>query len=199
MRRLSASRFAILLNRMRNDLTDLLSPERHHALARDYFMRLGVVAICFATALVLVSVLLLLPTYVFLAKSSSAKEARLANIESALSSSDGTALAARLAALTSNTDALAALAHAPSVSAIIRSALAIAHPGITFSGFVYTHADETRPGTLAISGTAATRDALRSYQLALQGAPLALSSDLPVSTYAKDSNITFTVTVTLKP
>jgi len=199
MQRLSVSRFAILLNRMRNDLTDLLPPERHHALARDYLLRLGVVAVWFATALVLVSALLLLPTYVFLTQSFRAKEARLANIESALSSSDGTALAARLAALTSNTDALAALAHAPSVSAIIRLVLAIPRPGIALSGFAYAPADATRPGTLAISGTASSRDDLRRYQLVLQGAPFARSADLPVSTYAKDSNITFTVTVTLAP
>jgi hypothetical protein len=184
---------------MPNDLTDLLPSERHRALARDYLLRLGVVAVWFATALVLASALLLAPTYVFLAQSSRAKEARLANIESALSLSDGTALAARLSALTSNTDALAALAHAPSASATIRSALAIARPGITFSGFAYTPADGTRPGTLAISGTATTRDALRRYQLVLQDAPFARSASLPVSTYAKDSNIAFTVTVTLAP
>jgi hypothetical protein len=184
---------------MHNDLTDLLPPERHHALARDYFLRLGVVTAWFATALILAAALLLLPTYVFLAKNSRTKEARLANIESALASSDGTALAARLAALTSNTDALAALAHASSTSATIRSALAIARPGIILSGFAYTPADEARPGTLAISGTAATRDALRKYQLVLQGAPFARSASLPVSTYANDSNIDFIVTVTLAP
>lgn len=184
---------------MPNDLTDLLPPERHRALARGYFLRLGVVAVWFASALVLASALLLLPTYVFLAKSYHAKEARLANIESTLSSHDGTASATRLAALTSNTDALAALAHAPSASATIRAALAIARPGITFSGFAYAPADGTHPGTLAISGTAATRDALRKYQLVLQGMSFALSADLPVSTYAKDSNLAFTVTVTLTP
>lgn len=199
MRRLSASRFATPSNHMLDDLTDLLPPERRRARARDYFLRLGVVIVWFVTALVLVSALLLLPTYVFLAQSFRAKEARLANIESALASSDGTALSARLAALTSNTDALAALSRAPSASAIVRLALAVPHPGITFSGFAYAPADGTRPGTLALSGTAATRDALRKYQLVLQGAPFARSADLPVSTYAKDSNIGFTVTVTLAP
>jgi hypothetical protein len=184
---------------MPDDLTDLLPNERRRALARDYFLRLGVVAVWFATVLTLVSALLLAPTYIFLAQSSSAKEARLANIESMIASSDGTALAARLAVLMSNTNALSALALAPSASEIIRSALAISHPGITFSGFAYAPADGTRPSTLALSGTAMTRDALRKYQLVLQGAPFARSADLPVSTYAKDSDIGFTVTVTLAP
>lgn len=184
---------------MPNDLTNLLPPERRRALARDYFLHLGVVVVWFMTALVLAAALLLVPTYVFLAKSSRAKEAHLANIESTLASSDGTALSARLAALTNNMGALVALARSPSASAITRAILAIQRPGITLSGFAYTPADETRPGTFTISGTAATRDALRTYQLVLQSAPFARSADLPVSTYAKDSNIDFTVTVTLAP
>lgn len=184
---------------MPENLTDLLPFERHRALARDYYARLGVVVAWFVTALVLASALLLVPTYVFLAKNSGAKETRLANIESSLSSFNDTALFARLSALTSNTDTLATLARMPSASAIIRSALAISRPGITLSGFEYVTTEKTRSGTLIVSGIAATRDALRSYQLALEGAPFARSANLPVSTYAKDSNIAFTITVTLAP
>lgn len=180
-------------------LTDLLPLERRRALARDYYVRLGVVALLFTTALAFASAILLVPTYVFLAKNSGAKEARLANIESSLSSFDDTALSARLSALTGDMDALAALARTPSASAIIRSALAVSHPGATLSGFEYVPAEKTRSGTFAISGIAATRDALRSYQLALERAPFARSATVPVSTYAKDSNIAFTVTVTLAP
>jgi len=48
-------------------------------------------------------------------------------------------------------------------------------------------------------GIAATRDALRNYQIALQNAAFARAADLPVSAYAKDSNISFNITITLKP
>lgn len=180
-------------------LTDLLPPERRRALARDYFMRLGAVVAWFVTALVLVSALLLTPTYVFLAKSSGAKEARLANMESSLSSFDDAALSTRLSALKSNTGTLSALARAPSASAIARSALAISRPGIILSGFEYVPTTAARPGTLIVSGIAASRDALRGYQLLLERAPFARSASLPVSTYAKDSNIAFAITVTLAP
>lgn len=180
-------------------LTDLLPLERRRALARDYYARLGVVAMLFTTALAFASAILLVPTYVFLAKNSGAKETHLANIESSFSSFDDTALSARLSALTSDTDALAALARTPSASAIVRLALAVSRPGVTLSGFEYVPAEKTGSGTFAISGIAATRDALRSYQLALQGAPFSRSANLPISTYAKDSNIAFTVTVTLAP
>ncbi|MBU6388429.1 hypothetical protein KGQ72_00925 [Patescibacteria group bacterium] len=184
---------------MRSNRTDLLPPERRAALARDYLLRLSVVSVLFVTALLLVAMLLLVPTYVLLVGSQSAKEAHIATIESTLSSSNGTTLSARLTALSDNAATLSALAHLPSASAIIRSVLAIARPGVTLSGLAYTPPAGKNSGALALSGVAATRDALRSYQLALQGTPSILSADLPVSAYAKDSNIAFTITVTLAP
>jgi len=136
---------------------------------------------------------------VFLADAARAKEVRLAGIESALSSADEKALSARLAALTNDAAVLTALADAPSVSNIIRAVIAVSRPGIALSSFAYTPAANKIPGTLALSGTAATRDALRRYQIALQGAPFALSATLPVSAYAKDIDIAFTITMTLTP
>ena len=85
------------------------------------------------------------------------------------------------------------------VPAAVNATLAVPRPGVTLSSFTYVPAAGTNPGTLAISGRAATRDALRSYQLALQSAALARSAVLPVSAYAPDANIAFTVTVTLVP
>lgn len=180
-------------------LTNLLPFERRRALTRDYFLRLGTVATLLATTLVLVAAALLAPTYVFLAKSVAAKEARLASVKASLASSDDAVLSARLAALRSDADALATLARAFSASAIVRAALAVSRAGVTLSGFEYSPAADTRPGTLSLSGAAATRDALRAYQLALERAPFARSASLPVSTYAKDRNIPFTIAITLAP
>ncbi len=185
---------------MHNELTNLLPPERRRALVRTYFIRIGVISIVLINILVLAAALLLFPTYVFLTKSMSAKQAHLASIEASLSSSNGKGLAARLAALTTNATILTALANTPAVSVIIRKVLAVEHPGVTLSGFSYSPAtDKTSSGGLTISGTAVTRDALRNYQLALQSAPITLSAALPVSAYAKDSNIAFTIVITLAP
>ncbi len=184
---------------MHNELTNLLPFKRQRALSREYFLRLGVVGAVFLGILIFASAVLLLPTYVFLADNARAKEARLASIESALSSADEKALSTRLTALTNDAATLTALANAPSASSIIRAVVAVPRPGIALSGFAYTPAANKISGTLALSGTAATRDALRKYQLALQGMPFALSATLPVSAYAKDTNIAFTITVTLAP
>jgi hypothetical protein len=82
----------------------------------------------------------------------------------------------------------------------IQKVLGIPRPGITLSGFSYTPAVSASALTsIVISGTSATRDALRSYQLALQNAPFARSVTLPVSAYASDKDLTFSITLTLAP
>ncbi len=184
---------------MYNELTNLLPLERQRAISRDYLLRLGVICALLLMTITLIAAALLLPTYVFLEASSSAKEMRLANIKSAISSADESALAVRLTTLSNNIAALTALANAPTASAVIRTILAVSRPGITLSSFSYTAAVVQSPGTLIISGTSATRDALRNYQLALQDVPFILSADLPISAYAKDTNIAFTITATLSP
>ncbi len=190
---------ATMFKRMYNELTNLLPEERQRALSRAYFWRLGAVVAVLVTILVAVAGLLLLPIYVFLTQSAATKQAHLTSIESALSSANEANLSARLAALPSDAAVLSSLGSAPSASATLRAALAIARPGIILTGFAYTPAGGGTPGILVISGTAATRDALRTYQLALQNDPFATAANLPVSAYAKDTNIVFTISVTLAP
>lgn len=186
---------------MHNELTNLLSLERRSALRRDYFIRLSIVAVFLVIALILAAAALLLPTFVFLTANESAVKTRLASIESTLSSSDDIALSAQLAALSNSAASLSALANTRPVSMVVRTILAVSRPGVTLSNFVYSAATNANnnQSTLAISGIAATRDALRSYQLALQGSSFVHSADLPVSAYAQDANIAFTITVTLAP
>ncbi len=183
---------------MHNELTNLLPLERQRALTREYFVRLSIVGIVLLNLLVLSAAMLLFPTYVYLSKSMSAEEMRLATIESTLSATNEASLSERLSALTKDAALLTTLADAPSASATVRAALAVPRPGIALSGLVYTPPAASN-GSLVVSGTAATRDALRNYQLALEGAPFALVAALPVSAYAKDSDITFTITITLAP
>lgn len=182
---------------MENELTNLLPPERQRLLAREYLIRLGVVTMVLVTILIFIAGLLLVPTFLFLTQSAGTKQARLTSIESVLSSADERTLSTHLAVLSNSAATLAVLGKSPSASSIVRVALAVSRPGVTLSGFTYTPAEGKSPGTLVISGTAATRDALRNYQLALQGAPFATAANLPVSAYANDTNILFSITVTL--
>jgi len=184
---------------MYNELTNLLPIENKRALSRGYRIRVGVVVVMLVTTLTLVAAVLLVPTYVLLNGNANAKKEHLAGITSTFTSAEEAALSARLAALASNAATLSALSKAPSISAIIREALSIGRPGITLSGFSYTPPSGKNERTLTISGSSETRDALRNYQFALQEAPFARSASLPVSAYAKDTDIAFVITVTLSP
>lgn len=184
---------------MPDKFTNLLPPERDRLLSRAYALRVLVVAAAMVTVLTLAAAALLAPTYVYLTSSEQAKKVQLANIESKVSPADDITLSARLATLSANTTALLALSAAPSASILIRDTLAIAHPRIILSGFSYAPPAAKKPGTLTVSGSAATRDALRDYQLALQEVPFISSAALPVSAYAKDTDIAFTITLTLAP
>lgn len=199
MRPLSVSHSTIIHIHMHSEYTNLIPPERQRAFRHDYFIRLGVVATALAVSLVLAAAVLLLPTYVLLAESAKTEKARLAGIQSTASSSDEAILSAQLTALSNNAATLLSLAKTRSVSPIISTVLAISRSGVTLSGFAYALNKNKGLATIAVSGTAATRDALRSYQIALQGAPFARSADLPVSAYAKDADIAFTITITLVP
>ena len=164
---------------MNNELTNLLPEDRQRVLRRGYFFRLGVIAIIFLIMLTCAAAVLLLPTYVFLVASANAKEIRLASIASTASSTDNSALSVQLSELSDDSKILGILTETPSVSATIRAVLAVSRPGITLSGFSYSPVAGKNSNILTISGIAATRDALRNYQLALQSAPFATSADLP--------------------
>ena len=184
---------------MREGLTNLVPIERQRSFTREYLLRLGVVAAALVAALAVVATVLLIPTYVFLMSMKGVKTARLSTIVTTLTSSDEMKLSERLMTLSNDATTLRALSGAPAASVVIRSLLDLSRPGITLSGINYTRADKTKEGTLIVTGAAVTRDALRNYQRTLAEAPFAHGADLPVSAYAKDSNIPFTITITLVP
>lgn len=182
---------------MHNELINLLPPERQRLLSRDYITRIGTVIAVLATALIISATALLVPMYVYLSGNENTKKADLARMKSALSSADEAELSARLSVLSANAATLVALSNSISVSAVIRETLSIPRPGITLSGISFTPSTNNGSKTVVVTGSSATRDSLRSYQLALQGASFARSVVLPVSAYAKDSNIPFAITITL--
>lgn len=181
---------------MSTELTNLLPAARRASLARDYRFRFGVAALAALVALIFCAGALLVPTYVFLAGTIRAKEVRLASVRSTMSSADEKALAERLSMLSNNVTTLSDFSNGLSASGLVRSVLAVPRPGVVLSGFVYT-SGANKSDTLAISGTAATRDVLRRYQLSLQEVSFVRTADLPVSAYAKDAHIPFTITLTL--
>ena len=184
---------------MYRELTNLLPEERARRLRREYFVRLATIAIVFLVVLTVTASALLLPVYVYLKDKEREKEAALAEATQQLFLSDEETLRVRLSGLNKKVTRLQTLEGVPSLSAIVRDVLDVDRSGITLSGLSLAQATGAKPGTVAITGTAATRDRLRAYQLALLATPFVKAADLPISAYAKDADISFTITVTLAP
>lgn len=180
------------------ELTNLLPEDRTRVLRRDYFLRLCTVAALFASALVVIHTVLLLPAYVLLDQEVRTREVRLASISSALASSDEAVLEKRLTTLAEQAALLTTLGTVPSASNVFSDVLAVPHAGVALSGFSFTPSAGKAAGMLSVNGIARTREDLRQFQIALQNATFAASVDLPVSAYAKDTDINFVVTITLK-
>lgn len=181
------------------ELINLLPESRIVALRRAYFLRVGALALALVSAVTVLTGILLLPTYVYLKAETSARESELRALEATLASSNAAALEERLARLTKQTERLASLADKETASEYMLLALSVPRPGVKLSGFTYKPPSGATPGTLLVGGAAETRDSLRAYQLALLSAPFVGSADLPISAYAKDRNIDFAITLSLRP
>jgi hypothetical protein len=184
---------------MFKELTNLLPPSRQLEIVREYHFRLGVVALSVLTVLIISAGVLLIPTYVFLKNSVSTKTNHLTVVAKALTSSDKTSFSTRLVTLSREADAIVALSNISSPSATIRKIITVSRPGISISNFSYIPLGNKKTRTFILSGTASTRNALRNYQLALQKTDTVISAELPISVFAKDADIPFTINITLTP
>ena len=177
-----------------------LLPESHrHALVRTYYYHLGVMVCVIGTGLAIIGAALLLPTHLLLGHTLEIKRAELATLASSQPTPGEAGVAARLKTLLANVTAITALTHTATLSTTLREVLEVPRVGITVFNINYALGTEVAPNTLMISGTARTRDALHRYQTALQEATFSRTATLPVSSYAKDVEVPFTITVTLAP
>ncbi len=183
---------------MNNRGLNLLPPERLQELVSSYYARLAVAGLVLVTGVVIASGALLFASHVYLRDTLAVKEASLGH-SGEEATAEQSLLKARTATLASRARFLASVAQGRSTSALLRDVLAVPRSGITLVGFNYTPAAGSKPGTLLLSGTARSRDELHGYQLALMAEPFAATVDLPVGAYAKDTNISFTLSMSLKP
>jgi Tfp pilus assembly protein PilN len=188
---------------MSHNLTNLLPPERARELNREYLLRLVTVGALIVAMLVVVSGLLLVPSYRSLQDIAAEKQATLTALGGPAKVQ--TQNQAETTQFMSTVSYLGGLGQSATASEAVRAVLLIPRTGvilssITFSAPTASGAVKT-PAKMTLSGTATTREALRAYDLALSEAAFVSNVDLPISAYAKESNIVFTMTLTgsLKP
>lgn len=187
---------------MSTELSNLLPEFRKRSFRRQYFLRLGTVVLVALGCLVLLHGVLLLPTYLYARNEVARGTAELAALNASADTAGEVVLTERKKTLSTTAESLARLQESPTASAALRAALAVPRPGVILTGFTFTAPTAPNaPARMQLTGTAASRDALRQYAAALGTLPFVSSADLPISAYAKETDIDFTIALsgTLRP
>lgn len=180
---------------MTHHLTNLLPLDRQRALRNAYFLRLGTVALSFLAVLVLVSAALLVPSYMYVVGQAQNEREALAVLEAQLSSSEEQEVVRRLTELERDARYLSTVGANVSATRVFESILLEPRAGTTLTGLTFTPPSGKAEGKVTLSGKAATRAALRQYQATLSAMPNVTSAELPISAYAREVDIPFTITV----
>ncbi len=186
----------------RDQLTNLVPRSAKRALRRQYLARLATVALMLGVFVIIVHGVLLAPAYLYAHAQAEREQAELDRITAAVSTDEEAEVKKRVWAVQNDIEYLGRLSALPTASGAVRAILLVPHAGITLSGFTFAGpAGTTTPAKMTVSGTASTRDALRQYADSLGSLPYVSDAALPISAYAKDSAIPFTITLTgtLKP
>jgi len=183
-------------------LTNLLPRDYKRQLRHSYFLRLLTVGVIMAVLLLIIHALLLVPSYLYASTRLAAEQRQLDAVANSEQTAQEKQAKASITALSADATYLSRLAAMPTGSGAVRALLAVPSPGIRITGFSYTAPTSAKSdASMLVSGTASTRDSLRAYTDALGALPYVKNVDLPISAYAKDSDIDFSLTVTgsLKP
>lgn len=178
------------------ELTNLISSSQIRAFRRGYFLRLLTVVLLAIAALVLANAVLLLPSYGYARAEVARYRDQLAGLDASLTTAQEKEVNARIKALADASTYLSRLGKVPSATNLLRAILAVPHTGIALTGFTFTPASADTKAKMTLTGSALSRETLRKYVLSLEQLPYVDTADLPISAYAKESDIPFTITLT---
>jgi hypothetical protein len=182
---------------MSTELTNLLPLERKNALVRDYILRFWTLACVFVGFLFIAHSALLAPSYVYVTEQQKVEEMRLNDLSERREVSGFTDISERVTAFAASAKTLEELRTLPSASDSVRAILSTPRAGIRITSFVFSAPQGKSPGRMQVSGIAATRESLRSFDSALNGLSFVQSTDLPFSAYAKENDIPFQIALVL--
>lgn len=179
---------------MNEELTNLLPDDRKKALRRLYAIRLSSIVVYLLSFLILSTVALRIPVYLYQFQKMNLQKQELALVTSRLNDTQGKEVSVRFKALNDNIAYLSRLATTTSITTASAAILAIPHQGVIISGFSYIPQTKSTGERMTLTGRAATRESLRQYVSALSSQ--SRNADLPISSYAKETDIPFSITVT---
>jgi Tfp pilus assembly protein PilN len=181
---------------MSHDVINFLPDVQVRAFRRTYLARLASTWAVAIALVVVAHVALLTPTYLYIENEHASRVEQL-QILTAPPQEGQESLGARVEALSQNTKRLNLFLEKPRGSYFMQELLALPQKG------VYIHALSIDVSTtlsnqiqMRVSGTASSREELRAYYLALSDLSFITSTDLPLSVYAKENDIPFSIGIT---
>lgn len=141
----------------------------------------------------LIHTTLMVPTYLHFAQNAADSTIALSELTGRLADSKEQEIGSRAASLSERISYLASATRGATASGALRAFVAMPHKGVRITSFAFIEGAQAR---LTITGVAASRETLRAYAGALTILPYVSGVDLPISAYAKESDIPFTITVT---
>lgn len=177
-------------------MINLLPEQQRREVRREYFSRLAIVSLIFASLCFLAGTAALLPSFIL----SRAREAAL---------SDQAAVLTHSVELASATGSDKKLQNAKDHLALLSARLGESSPrellsllieqkknGITLSRFAFAR-NPSGAMVVTVAGKASDRETLVAFSETLKKVPAFTSSNLPISNFAQSQSIPFTITVTV--
>lgn len=182
---------------MSHDVTNFLPPDKRQAFKRGYFLRLGILALFLIAFLVLAHGVLLIPSYLYAKDLKAQAQTQLSARSLAALEEGEEGISARLERLETQAETLATFFRSPTATERFNQVLDVPSAGITLTTLSIDMTGEGE-GRMRIVGRASSREVLREYYLALSSLSFIAQADLPLSAYAKETDIDFAIDVTIK-
>lgn len=175
-------------------MINLIPPQGHQALNKEYVLRVASVCACMLSVVFFASAALLVPTYVYISTQVRAVEHQ--NIESSAVSEEFKAAEASVKFANIIITQLAKGKETPVISLLIEEVKRIAPANITFKTIEMSITKDD-VNDLRIQGVAPSRATLLALKQAIEESPLFESAVLPISDLARDADLPFSITVIL--
>lgn len=177
-------------------MINLIPPEGHKALKREYVLRVGATLSLLFASVALMLAVALIPTYVLIAAQLNAFA-----LESAQETKKVDALKEINTEVDMTKELLAQLKTTPEkvlVSAIIEEIQKHAPASVVFDTF-YIESGADGVERIQVQGNAATREALARLKNELESSPMFEKAEVPIADLARDVDVSFAITITLSP
>lgn len=182
---------------MNTKMTNLLAPSGIRRVRHGYLLRLLTIALLLGSFVVIVHALFLLPSHLHAAAEVRERSLERSQLADTAATPEEAAAQARIKVLEDDLARLRLLSERLPASKALEGILLVPREGVRLEGISYTApASATSTRRMVLSGTAATRESLRIFTERLESVDGVDEVELPISAYAKESAIPFSLTLT---